>query len=147
MSVLDFFKNLFRDEEREAQAEELLRPRVTDSYIESDRRLKDKTVIRTSKIHDLDPLEILDKMNLYLDLKNDFVFRKKLKKLFNSFVDEMSDFETYDGGREIEGYDYEEVDDIEMEIYVKISRESDLEPFVVIVSIDVFDEEAEMQED
>ncbi|MBQ7981019.1 MAG: hypothetical protein IJ305_05350, partial [Oscillospiraceae bacterium] len=60
--------------------------------------------------------------------------------LFNGFVDEMSDFETYEGGREIEGYDYEEVDDAEMEIYVKISRASDRDPFVVIVAISEFDE-------
>lgn len=99
MSLLDFFKNMFRDEEKEAQAEELLKARATDFYAEADRRLKDKTVIRTSKIHDLDPLEILDKMNLFLDLKNDFVLRRKLKKLFLGFVDEMSDFETYEGGR------------------------------------------------
>ena len=140
MSLLDFFKNMFRDEEKEAQAEELLKARATDFYAEADRRLKDKTVIRTSKIHDLDPLEILDKMNLYLDLKNDFVLRRKLNKLFLGFVDEMSDFETYEGGREIEGYDYEEVDDVEMEIYVKISRASDRDPFVVIVAISEFDE-------
>ncbi|MBP1550427.1 MAG: hypothetical protein J6A05_10525 [Oscillospiraceae bacterium] len=140
MSLLDFFKNMFRDEEKEAQAEELLKARATDFYAEADRRLKDKTVIRTSKIHDLDPLEILDKMNLFLDLKNDFVLRRKLKKLFLGFVDEMSDFETYEGGREIEGYDYEEVDDVEMEIYVKISRASDRDPFVVIVAISEFDE-------
>lgn len=140
MSLLDFFKNMFKDEEKEAQAEELLKARATDFYAEADRRLKDKTVIRTSKIHDLDPLEILDKMNLFLDLKNDFVLRRKLKKLFNSFVDDMSDFETYEGGREIEGYDYEEVDDVEMEIYVKISRASDRDPFVVTVAISEFDE-------
>lgn len=140
MSLLDFFKNMFRDEEKEAAAEELLKARATDFYAEADRRVKDKTVIRTSKIHDLDPLEILDKMNLHLDLKNDFVLRRKLKKLFNSFVDDMSDFETYEGGREIEGYDYEEVDDVEMEIYVKISRASDRDPFVVIVAISEFDE-------
>ncbi|MBQ8176594.1 MAG: hypothetical protein IJ035_06115 [Oscillospiraceae bacterium] len=140
MSIADFFKNLFRDKEREAEAEEKLKPRATDFYAEADRRLKDKKVVRTSKIHDLDALELLDSMNLYLDLKNDFVLRRKLKKLFNGFVDEMSGFETYEGGREIEGCDYEEVDDVEMEIYVKISRASDRDPFVVTIAISEFDE-------
>lgn len=138
MSIVDFFKNLFRDEEKEAQAEELLKPRATDFYAEADRRVKDKKVVRTSKIHDLDALELLDSMNLFLDLKNDFVLRRKLKKLFNGFVDEMSGFETYEGGREIEGSDYEEVDDVEMEIYVKISRASDRDPFVVTIAISEF---------
>ena len=140
MSLLDFFKNMFKDEEKEAQAEELLKPRATDFYAEADRRLKDKKVIRTSKIHDLDALELLDSMNLFLDLKNDFVLRRKLKKLFNGFVDEMSGYETYEGGREIEGCDYEEVDDVEMEIYVKISRASDRDPFVVTIAISEVDD-------
>lgn len=135
MSIADFFRNLFRDEEAEAAAEEKLRPRATDFYAEADLRLNDKKIIRTSKIHDIDVLEILDKMDLYLDLKNDFVLRRKLKKLFNDFVDEMSGFITYEGGKEIEGSDYEDVDDHEIEIYVKISRKDDLDPFVIVIEI------------
>lgn len=112
-----------------------------DFFIEEDRRFNDEKVIETEDIRGIDILAVLDEMNLIDDIKVNFVIRRKLKKMFGELSFEIGEYDTYNGGRSIENSFTEEIDEREFEIYVEISRNSDYEPFKLILRVDVLEEE------
>lgn len=112
-----------------------------DFFIEADERFNDEKVIETEDIRGVDILAVLDEMNLIDDIKVNFVIRRKLKKMFEELSFEIGEYDTYNGGRSIENSFTEEIDEREFEIYVEISRNSDYEPFKLILRVDVLEEE------
>lgn len=106
-----------------------------DFFIEADERFTDEKAVETEDIRGLDPVRILEEMDLCDDVKNNWGIRRKLKKLFDDLAFEIGEYASYEGGRSIESFVTEEIDERELEISVGISRNSDTEPFVAVISI------------
>ncbi|MGN0674927.1 MAG: hypothetical protein ACI4KG_04205 [Oscillospiraceae bacterium] len=106
-----------------------------DFFIEADERFTDEKIIKTEDIRSLDPVHILEEMALCDDVKNNWGVRRKLKKLFDDLAFEIGEYVSYEGGRSIESFVTEEIDERELEISVGISRNSDSEPFEAVISI------------
>lgn len=122
------------DEQNEAVADEpFVKP--YDFFIEADERFTDKKIITTEDIRSLDPIHILEEMNLCDDVKNNWGIRRKLKKHFVDLAFEIDEYVSYEGGRSIESFFTEEIDERKLEIFIGISRNSDSEPFEAVVSI------------
>ncbi len=138
MSILDTFKNIFggkSEEQIEKFEEETPFIKPYDFFIEADERFTDEKIIKTEDIRSLDPVHILEEMDLCDDVKNNWGVRRKLKKLFDDLAFEIGEYVSYDGGRSIESFVTEEIDERELEISVGISRNSDTEPFEAVISI------------
>ncbi len=112
-----------------------------DFFIEADERFNDEKVIETEDIRGVDIIAVLDEMNLADDVKVNYVIRRKLKKMFDELSFEIGEYVTYNGGREIENDFIEEIDDWEFEVSVEITRNSDYEPFKLILRVNVLEEE------
>ena len=106
-----------------------------DFYIEEDNRYNDEKTFTTENIRETDILKVLDEMDLAYDVKNYLSVRKKLKRLFEDLAFDISEYVSYEGGRSTEGSVFDEVDDIELEITVQISKQGDHLPFVVTLKI------------
>ena len=106
-----------------------------DFFIEADERYNAVKTVETENIRGLDILKIFEEMELSFDVINYLGIRKKLKKLFDQLAFDIDEYVSYEGGRSVEGSDSDEIDDVELEIYVEISRQSDKSPFVVTVKI------------
>lgn len=110
-----------------------------DFYIEADQRFNDEKVIETEDIRGVDILAVLDEMELADDVKVDLAIRKKLKRMFDDLAFEIGEYVSYAGGREIENDFTEEIDEREFEVYAKISKASDYEPFKLILRVNVLE--------
>ncbi len=113
-----------------------------DFYIEADERYDASKAVETEDIRALDPLEILESMELCYDVINNYGVRRKLKRLFDDLAFEVGEYVTYEGGRSVSGSVTEEIDDRELEISVEIIRNSDSEPFIAAITVE--SSEAEM---
>lgn len=112
-----------------------------DFFIEADERFSDEKTVETEDIRGVDIIAVFDDMELADDIKVNHSIRKKLKRMFDDLSFEIGEFVTYQGGRSI-GNDFtEEIDDREFEISVDISRNSDFEPFKLILRVNVSDYE------
>ncbi|MDE5993621.1 MAG: hypothetical protein K2G87_11300, partial [Oscillospiraceae bacterium] len=112
-----------------------------DFCIEADERFSDEKIIETENIRGVDILAALEEMNLAFDVVNHFGIRRKLKKMFDDLSFEISEFVTYEGGRSIENFFTEEIDEREFEVSAEISKASDYEPFKLILRVDISEEE------
>ena len=112
-----------------------------DFFIEADERFNDEKIIETEDIRGVDILAVLDEMELADDIKIDLAIRRKLKKVFEELSFEIGEYVTYEGGREIENDFIEEIDEREFEVSVEITRNSDYEPFKLILRVNVLKEE------
>ncbi|MBD5139352.1 MAG: hypothetical protein HDT24_08605 [Ruminococcus sp.] len=112
-----------------------------DFCIEADERFSDEKIIETENIRGVDILAALEEMDLAFDVVNHFGIRRKLKKMFDDLSFEISEFVTYEGGRSIENFFTEEIDEREFEVSVEISKASDYEPFKLILRVDISEEE------
>lgn len=112
-----------------------------DFCIEADKRFSDEKIIETENIRGVDILAALEEMDLAFDVVNHFGIRRKLKKMFDDLSFEISEFVTYEGGRSIENFFTEEIDEREFEVSVEISKASDYEPFKLILRVDISEEE------
>ena len=136
MSISNIFKNIFNGNSavQETEPDEpFIEP--YDFFIEADDRYSDEKTIETEDIRGLDPLKILEEMNLADEVKTNWGVRRKLKKLFDDLAFEVGEYVSYEGGREISGSITEEIDERELEISVVISRGSDYEPFKAVISV------------
>lgn len=106
-----------------------------DFYIEADNRYNDEKTFTVKNVRGFDILKVLDEMDLAYDVINYLGVRKKLKRLFDDLAFDISEYVTYEGGRTVENFAYEEIDDVELEISVYISKQSDDSDFVVSVKI------------
>ena len=106
-----------------------------DFYIEADNRYNDEKTFTVKNVRGFDILKVLDEMDLAYDVINYLGVRKKLKRLFDDLAFDISEYVTYEGGRTVENFAYEEIDDVELEISVYISKQSDSSDFVVSVKI------------
>ena len=106
-----------------------------DFYIEADNRYSDEKTFTVENVRGFDILKVLDEMDLAYDVINYLGVRKKLKRLFDDLAFDISEYVTYEGGRTVEGSAFEEIDDVELEISVYISKQSDSSDFVVSVKI------------
>ena len=112
-----------------------------DFYIEADERFNDEKIIETEDIRGVDILAVLDEMNLIDDIKVNYVIRRKLNKMFRELSFEIGEYDTYSGGRSIENDFTEEIDEREFDVSVEITRNSDYEPFKLILRVNVLKEE------
>lgn len=112
-----------------------------DFCIEADERFSDEKIIETEDIRGVDILAALEEMDLAFDVVNHFGIRRKLKKMFDDLSFEISEFVTYEGGRSIENFFTEEIDEREFEVSAEISKASDYEPFKLILRVDISDNE------
>ncbi|MBD5146682.1 MAG: hypothetical protein HDT21_12350 [Ruminococcus sp.] len=112
-----------------------------DFCIEADERFSDEKIIETENIRGVDILAALEEMDLAFDVVNHFGIRRKLKKMFDDLAFEIGEFVTYEGGRSIENFFTEEIDEREFEVSVEISKASDYEPFKLILRVDISEEE------
>ena len=122
-------------EQAEEDTEDDLIVKPYDFFIEEDTRFTDSKTIEAEAIREVDILAVLDEMNLADEVKTNWFFRKKLKRLFDDLAFEVGEYVSYEGGREISGSDTEELDERELEISVEISRGSDSEPFTAVISV------------
>lgn len=106
-----------------------------DFYIEADNRYNNEKTFTVENVRGFDILKVLDEMDLAYDVINYLGVRKKLKRLFDDLAFDISEYVTYEGGRTVENFAYEEIDDVELEISVYISKQSDNSDFVVSVKI------------
>lgn len=127
-----FFDKLFKPKAEETE-EPFIQP--YDFYIEADERYDGAKTVTAENIRALDPIEILESMELCFDVINHSGVRHKLKKLFDELAFEAGEYVSYEGGRSFSGSAAEEIDDRELEISVEISRASDSEPFSAVISI------------
>lgn len=143
-NLKDFFKKVFSaDVSENTPSEEVFFTENADEpfippydfFIEADTRFTDSKTVETEDIRGLDPICVLEEMNLADDVKNHWGVRRKLKKLFDDLAFEIGEYVTYKGGRSISNYDYEEIDEHELEISVDISKNSDSEPFEAVFTI------------
>lgn len=131
-----FFKNNNDDEDIEnieTEEEPFIKP--YDFFVEADQRYNAEKTIETQSVQGLDILNVLEEMDLAFDVINYLGVRKKLKKLFERLAFDIDEYVSYEGGKSVDGSDYDEIDDVELEIYVGISRQADNLPFVVTVRI------------
>lgn len=108
-----------------------------DFCIEADERFSDEKIIETENIRGVDILAAFEEMDLAFDVVNHFGIRRKLKKMYDELAFEIGEYVTYEGGREIENDFTEEIDDRIFCVSVKISRNSDHEPFTLVIRIDL----------
>ncbi len=113
-----------------------------DFYIEADERYDASKTVETEDIRALDPLEILESMELCYDVINNYGVRRKLKRLFDDLAFEVGEYVTYEGGRSVSGSVTEEIDERELEISVEIIRNSDSEPFIAAITVESSEAEA-----
>ena len=106
-----------------------------DFYIEADSRYNDEKTFTLESVRGFDILKVLEEMDLSYDVINYLGVRKKLKRLFDDLAFDISDYVSYEGGRSVENFAYEEIDDVELEISVYISKQSDNSDFVVSIKI------------
>lgn len=106
-----------------------------DFCIESDERFHDEKVIETEDIRGVDILAVLEEMNLAFDIVNHFGIRRKLKKMFDDLAFEIGEFVSYEGGRSIENFFEEEIDERTFEVSAEITKASDSEPFSLTVTV------------
>lgn len=138
----DFFNKFKRDiDVSDETAEDTPFIEPYDFCIEADERFSDEKIIETENIRGVDILAALEEMNLAFDVVNHFGIRRKLKKMFDDLSFEISEFVTYEGGRSMENYFTEEIDEREFEVSVEISKASDYEPFKLILRVDISEEE------
>lgn len=112
-----------------------------DFFIEADERFNDEKVIETEDIRGVDIIALFDEMELADDIKVNFVIRRKLKKMFGELSFEIGEYDTYNGGRSIENSFTEEIDEQEFEVSAEITRNSDYEPFKLILRVNVLKED------
>ena len=106
-----------------------------DFYIEADDRHNAEKTFETNSPQSVDIIRKLEEMDLAFDIINHSGIRRKLKRLYSDLAFEISDFVSYQGGRSADSFDTEEIDDIEYEIYVDISKKDDDSPFEVTIKI------------
>lgn len=106
-----------------------------DFCIEADERFHDEKVIETEDIRGVDILAVLEEMNLAFDIVNHFGIRRKLKKMFDDLAFEIGEFVSYEGGRSIENFFEEEIDERTFEVSAEITKASDSEPFSLTVTV------------
>lgn len=129
----------YTDENDMEEEEPFIEP--YDFFIEADERFNDEKVIETEDIRGVDIIAVLDEMNLADDIKIDLAVRKKLKKMFEELSFEIGEYVTYNGGRSIENSFTEEIDEREFEVSAEITRNSDYEPFKLILRVNVLKED------
>lgn len=138
----DFFNKFKKDiDTSDETAEDTPFIEPYDFCIEADERFSDEKIIETENIRGVDILAALEEMNLAFDVVNHFGIRRKLKKMFDDLSFEISEFVTYEGGRSIENFFTEEIDEREFEVSAEISKASDYEPFKLILRVDISDNE------
>lgn len=128
----------YTDENDMEEEEPFIEP--YDFFIEADERFSDEKVIETENIRGVDILALFDEMNLIDDIKVNYVIRRKLKKMFGELSFEIGEYDTYNGGRSIENSFTEEIDEREFEVSVEIARNSDYEPFVLTLRVNLEEE-------
>lgn len=128
----------YTDENDMEEEEPFIEP--YDFFIEADERFSDEKVIETENIRGVDILALFDEMNLMDDIKVNYVIRRKLKKMFGELSFEIGEYDTYNGGRSIENSFTEEIDEREFEVSVEIARNSDYEPFVLTLRVNLEEE-------
>lgn len=133
MGIFDRFFRKDKNDVPEIEEETFITP--YDFFIEADQRYNAEKAVEIENIRSLDILKILEEMELSYDIINYLGIRKKLKKLFDQLAFDIDEYVSYEGGRSVEGSDSDEIDDVELEIYVGISKQSDNSPFVVTVKI------------
>lgn len=111
-----------------------------DFCIEADERFHDEKVIETENIRGVDILAALEEMNLAFDLVNHFGIRRKLKRMFDDLAFDIGEYVSYEGGKTAENEFTEEIDDRFFSVSVKISRNSDHEPFILNIRINLEEE-------
>ena len=133
---MGFFDRFFKrsdDNDFLAEDEPFIKP--YDFYIEEDDRYNDEKTFTAESVRGFDILKVLEEMDLAFDVINYLGVRKKLKRLFDDLAFDISEYVTYEGGRTVEGSAFEEIDDVELEISVYISKQSDNSDFVVSIKI------------
>lgn len=106
-----------------------------DFFIEADQRYNAQKIVETENIRGLDILAVLKKMELSPEVINYRGIRKRLKKLFDDLAFDIDEYVSYEGGKSVEGSASDEIGDVDLEIHVGISKQSDNLPFVVTVKI------------
>ena len=129
----------YADETENDGEEPFIKP--YDFFIEADERFSDEKTVETEDIRSVDIIAVFDDMELADDIKVNHSIRKKLKRMFDDLSFEIGEFVTYQGGRSISNDFTEEIDDLSFEISVDISRNSDFEPFKLILRVNVSDYE------
>ena len=133
MGIFDRFFKKQNDPEPGIEEEPFIKP--YDFFIEADERYNAEKTVETENVRGLDILKVLEEMELSFDVINYFGVRKKLKRLFDDLAFDIGEYVSYECGRTAQGSDYDEIDDVELEIHVEISKQSDNSPFVVSVAI------------
>ena len=143
---MNFFKKLFGgnsdenenyDEENYGEISEDDEPFVKpyDFYIEADERRDAEIKFETSSPQSVDILQKLEEMELAFDIINNFGIKRKLKKLYSELAFEIDEYVSYAGGRSVNSFDTEEIDDINYGIYVDISKKDDNSSFEIKLRI------------
>ena len=143
---MNFFKKLFGgnsdesenyDEENYNEISDEDEPFIKpyDFYIEADNRHNSEKIFESNSPQSVDILKKLEEMDLAFDIVNHFGVRRKLKKLYSDLAFEIDEYVSYEGGRSVDSFDTEEIDDIEYEIYVCISKKDDNSPFEIKLRI------------
>lgn len=134
------FKNGNGSEEVPENAEDTPFIEPYDFCIEADERFHDEKVIETENIRGVDILAELEEMNLAFDVVNHFGIRRKLKRMFDDLAFDIGEYVSYEGGKTAENEFTEEIDDRFFSVSVKISRNSDHEPFILNIRINLEEE-------
>lgn len=134
------FKNGNGSEEVPENAEDTPFIEPYDFCIEADERFHDEKVIETEDIRGVDILAALEEMNLAFDVVNHFGIRRKLKKMFDDLAFDIGEYVSYQDGKTVENEFTEEIDDRVFSVSVKISRNSDHEPFILNIRINLEEE-------
>lgn len=134
------FKNGNGSEEVPENAEDTPFIEPYDFCIEADERFHDEKVIETENIRGVDILAALEEMNLAFDVVNHFGIRRKLKRMFDDLAFDIGEYVSYEGGKTAENEFTEEIDDRFFSVSVKISRNSDHEPFILNIRINLEEE-------
>lgn len=111
-----------------------------DFCIEADERFHDEKVIETENIRGVDILAELEEMDLAFDVVNHFGIRRKLKRMFDDLAFDIGEYVSYQDGKTVENEFIEEIDDRVFSVSVKISRNSDHEPFILNIRINLEEE-------
>lgn len=133
MGLFDWLFKKSDEDDFEEEDEPFIKP--YDFYVEADNRYNDEKIITTENVRGIDILKALDEMDLAYDVINYLGVRKKLKRLFDDLAFDISEYVSYEGGRTVESSAYDEIDDVQLEITVQITKQGDSLPFVVTVSI------------
>lgn len=134
------FKNGNGSEEVPENAEDTPFIEPYDFCIEADERFHDEKVIETENIRGVDILAELEEMNLAFDVVNHFGIRRKLKRMFDDLAFDIGEYVSYQDGKTVENEFTEEIDDRVFSVSVKISRNSDHEPFILNIRINLEEE-------